>query len=339
MSGIVIAIGPDAFTTPGKIFNSISGTVTIGSGGRNGGNAVAVANNSNANTPLPAPLGELWIAFDIVTDALNPAGNETKFLSFNDGGSSQVEARFNSAGVVHFYRGASTLIATSSGFAVAPATHYHFEVHLKVHASAGLLDFWVNEIPVTLDNSTGLNTKATANSTVDNFGLLVSSTVSIKTNKFRDIIVRDDQQVGNKRVREDLPTGTGSIDDGVPGGSSTQADTRQSVDEADPNDGVDYAALQNVGDKFLLTYPAIPTDSLVIGVAMRVSAALSAAGSGKYKPAYKVGATNALGTEIAPSNGSYAYATDTFLMQSPDTAADWTPTEVNSSEFGAERTL
>jgi hypothetical protein len=338
---IILAIGPDVYTSPAqRLTVGVGGaTWTIGAGGRNGGNAV-IANggvSGIATAPLPAAFSEISYGFDFITNAFPTSGNFCSFAYINDGGVIQCQIRYNSVGGISILRG-STLIATASGFNIALNTHYQIEWKTKIHASTGTLNLWVNEDAITLDNSSGLNTQNTGNATVNSVSLANTGPSAIL--KWRDIIVSDGPQIGNKRVREDLPTGTGSQDDGVPGGSSPAADTRQSVDESgDPNDGVDYAALENVGDKFLLTYPAIPSDAIVVALGMMNYDQLSAAGTGKYKPAYKVGGNDYLGDEIAPSNGSWRYHPDTFLMQSPDTATDWDTAEVNASEFGAERTV
>jgi len=130
-------------------------------------------------------------------------------------------------------------------------------------------------------------------------------------------------------------TRAGNVDDGVPTGA---ADTRQAVDETPPDDDTTRSALQNVGDKVLLTYAPIPLSEQVLCVALVERAALSAPGTGKYKSLVKIGGTEYLGSvEKAPSAGSYAYLGE-VQMVSPATGVEYTASEVNGAQFGAEKT-
>lgn len=346
--GVQVAIGHDTTTTPAHIYNSalvdVGGvsSITIGAGGRNGTNALIVkcggsSDFARAAKTLPSPLSTIYYAFPFKTDRLPAPATSIICAELRDAGSAQVRVILSSDGTLGIQRGdGAALIAAVPDFSMSINTFYHFEIGLSIHGSTAFVKFWVNEAEKL--NLTNQNTQGVAGSTIITEIVAccanVQSQVSVTTFRFDDIIVRNDQHIGDCHYREILPTGTGSVDDGVPTGA---ASSREAVDDTAPDGDATKTALENVGDKFLLTYPPIPTDVEVVAVIPTIYAQKSDAGPGTFKVAFKIDGSDYLGAEQSPSAGSYAHFPDPQMV-SPDTGIAWTPAEVNALEMGAERT-
>ena len=346
MAGIVDAVGCDAYTTITKRFNSLIlgavGSGAIGAFGRNGTSGLRLAGSATgavgarAALTLGVNLATGYVAFAFKTNAFAvTATPNTRFLELRDNGAVQVYFEYLPSGVIRVYRGDGTVLGTTT-FAFALNIFYHFEVEAVIDNSAGEVNLRINGAPLT--GFTGLDTNQSGNAFFNEVVLCNvsggSGAGALIDLDFDDLIIRDDDFCGDCRVREDLPTGTGSIDDGVPTGA---ADSRQAVDDSSPDDDTTRAALEGVGDKILLTYATIPTTSEVVALLHAPYAAKSDAGTAAFKGLLRIGGVNYLGAEKFPSNGSYAYHPQ-VLMVSPATAAQFTAAEVNGLEMGVERT-
>src|SRR6185369_12192291 len=110
------------------------------------------------------------------------------------------------------------------------------------------------------------------------------------------------------------------------------ADTRQAVDDSNPDDDSTYTALENNGDKFLLTFANLPAGVEVLACGTLTYAKKSSSGTAKFKQLLKIGSTEYLSSvEVAPSNGSYDYFVD-LKQVSPDTSSAFTESEVNGMQ-------
>lgn len=353
MSGIQngCAMGFDISTTVLDYFTSTVGTggsAAIGSGGRNSTNCIAftVPNNSNSSSgniqafkTLPVALSHPRIAFPFTLNALPTSGQTFIILTLRDAGSAQCDLRLRPDGKFFVTR-AGTQIGNASTYVYSVNTFPHFEFDVLIDNS-GSFDLLVNGASAFGGSQTGLDTQNTANATVSEFGIGLAMTTSLVNQtsqtilKVDDLIVRDDALGGDCRVREQLPTGTGSTDDGVATGA---ADSRQAVDDTTPDGDSSYTALQNVGDKVLLTYPSIPAGETIVAVGGFANARKSGAGTATFKYEFKIGGSNYMpGSDQAPSAASYAYFPEIF-MQSPDTSSDWGNSEVNAMEMGVQKT-
>jgi hypothetical protein len=335
--------GFDCYTTPTFYFNSTSassGSISIGAYGRNSTSGLRLSGNNSGVVTLRArktigSIGTLYTAFSFKLGAIPITVSPVRFLELYDAGTLQLYFEILTNGTIRVYRGNGTVLGTTT-FSVIVNTIYHFEVKSIIDNSTGSVSIRINESALTA--FTGLDTQNTANATVDEVVLCNNSdgggfgvTVNLDFDDF--IPVRDDDWNGDCQVREDLPTGTGDVDDGVATGA---ADSRQATDEADPDDDTTYTALQNVNDKVLLTYPNIPTTSEVIALFPTMYAKKSAAGTASFKPLLKISSTEYLGTELFPSDGSYAYLSDVMTV-SPATSNPFTPSEINGMQYGLKR--
>lgn len=338
MAGVVWATSFDHYTTPTHRWNTVdTSTPTIGAFGRNSTNGLrwgSVGNNNVAlKATLPSALSTIFFAFAFRAAALPSVGGYSVFARIADAGGVLGELHLRSDGTIQVYRGNNTaLLGTLSDFSMLPDVYYHFEWKTVVSATVGVVQVWVNEV-----SHLSLTSQNTGTTSIGQIQLNAAAQVGFFTNgnfDFDDVVVRDDQQIGDVQVLALLPTGTGSTDQWTANGAAT---TRECVDEAAPNSNTDYASESTVSDLSLWTYPTIPTTSTIQAVVPIPFAEKTDAGTAKFKSVVRIGGVNYAGVEQAPSDSSYAYHPD-ILMNSPATAVAFTPTEWNSIEVGVQRT-
>lgn len=336
------AIGFRAYDSVTKRFTTVTvsgSTMTIGAygPGSSAGFRIAVASGGISNTSeirqTVAQSSTLAVEFGFRVNKL-PSSTAYTIAHIDDGSTIQCDLALLSTGQLRIRRGGSTTLATST-FVAAINTRYRIGWKTVINDATGQLTLKINgAADASINGLTGLDTKNSSNATANQVcfgGVLFRESQMLD---FDNIVIDDSTLHDEATVLEDLPTGTGSQDDGVPTGA---ADTRQAVDDSSPDDDATFSALQNVGDKFLLTYPNLPSGSVVLAAGSLTWAKKSAAGTALFKPDMKIGATEYLGTEFAPSDGSYAYFKQ-LLETSPATSSAWTESEINGMELGAERT-
>lgn len=346
--GLLFQTSFDHYTTVLQRFTSTvgdSGTpptnITITSGGRNATNRLRIARFSGGAQPsrvsrtLPSSIAEIFFAFALRVPSVSASGTTTTLAEITDTSTVQLALRLTAIGTLAIYRG-TTFLADVPDFIITANVWYHIEMRALIHPSAGEVEIRINEVDHPISGSGSLNTRSSANSSVNviSLTLVENGGVSLNTVSFDDVIVRDDDWSGDAEVLALLPTGTGTTDDWSPSGAAT---TREAVDEAAPNDDTDYAETSNVGDLSLHTYPDIPTTSTVQAVIALPYVEKTDAGTAKIKSTARSGGTNYDGDEKAPSDASYDYLPHIWETD-PDTAAAWTPAGVNAAEFGFKRT-
>jgi len=333
------------FTSTTITAGSPATTITIGAGGRNStqGLLVAIPNNKTAADggglaikTLPSSLSTIYQAFAFSTNVLPVSGQQFALLALRESGTTHVDLRLFADGTLRATR-AGTALGTGS-FTASVNVFYHVEMKAVIHNSTGTIDVLVNGASIlsltgqdTQNGGTGVVTEIAVGAQMQQ----VIAQTPATTVKFDDLVTSTNAFVGDCRVREDLPTGTGSTDDGVATGA---ADSQHATDEAPPDDDTTYAELANIGDKILLTYATIPTSEVIVAAGLMPYAKKSTAGTATFKTNIKIGATEYTpGSDQAPSAGSYAYFQD-LMMVSPDTATAFTATELNGAEIGIEKT-
>ncbi len=340
----------DDTSTVSHIFNSTSingsnSAVSIGATGRNGTNGLTVksdvnivaGNAASATKTLPSVVSTIYAAFSFRTDRLPNGGTFFTLFSVNDAGAVQCNVILMSDGTIRVRR-ATTTLGTVSGFSMLTGVFYHFEIKLVISSTVGVVQFWVNEVLGL--NLSSQNTQGAGTTNISEFSLVCAGSANqsaVTTFLFDDVVVRDDAQSGDVQVKALLPTGTvGGQDQWTANGAAT---TRECVDDSAPNDDTDYASTANVGDKSIWTYPNIPATSTIVAVNPKPRAKKTDAGTAKFKSLWYNGSAAFLGTEKAPSNGSYERHPDPWLTN-PDTAVAWTPTDWNTAGngVGIERT-
>lgn len=334
-------MGFETTTTILHLFNSntITGggaAATIGAFGRNSTNGVKITfpTGTGVSGAIRKTYGSgdttVWCGFGLYFGAIPPG--TLIFFAFVDAGSTQVYFKINSDGTITAFNGANVSLGTTSRSLIS-TVWYHFETKVKFDNSTGTVDIRINE--VSWLSLTGKDTQNTSNAYATQIGFEdISGNPSVASfYQIDDVVVNTNNWLGDVKVREDLPTGVGSHDDGViTGASSSYLATK----ETPPDSDTTYSSLQNIGDYFLLTYASIPTDSEVIALVPFPFASKSAAGSATFKADMLIGGTQYLGTEQSPSDGSYAYFPD-IITTSPATGITWTVTEINALELGVKK--
>lgn len=345
------AMGFEVDTTVLHYFTSTSitgtSTLTIGAGGRNStqGLLALLPNNTNSTSggakgvkTLPTAISNIVAHFAFKTNGLPVTSQAFILWEGRESGTSQIDVRLHPDGTLKVTR-AGTLLGSGVGFVASINVFYHVQIKAVIHNSTGTIDLVVNGASVL--SLTGQDTQNTATANVSEITLgatMITNAVNqtpATTVIFDDLVIDDTDFQGDCRVREDLPTGTGTTDDGVATGA---ADSRQATDEAPPDDDTSYSEISNIGDKILLTYATIPTTENVVACGLMPYIKKNAPGTATYKTNFRIGGVEYLpGSDKAPSAASYAYFQD-LQMVSPATSSPFTSTEVNAMEIGIERT-
>lgn len=130
------------------------------------------------------------------------------------------------------------------------------------------------------------------------------------------------------RVFTQFPDGNGNTSQWTP----TSGSNYQCVDENSPNDDTDYVSSNNSGDQDLYIYTDVNNGYSIKAVQSLLYARKDDAGTQQVNPVARVSGTNYTGS-AQTLNNTYNYYMKVY-DQNPNTSATWTPSEVNSSEFG-----
>ena len=350
---IVFQTSFDHYTTVAQRFTANANTgggLSITSGGRNSTNCLSTICSSNSGDGqgsyvrrlLGATYSTLYMAFAVnLTDRLpDTSSRPSEIASFMDTGNVQVSLGVHADGTLKVYKGVQrtgTLLGSSSGLVLITGNYYHIEWAATIHASAGTVDVWVNEVNVI--HLTGQDTKGYSGSALINeifIGQVLRADFNIngtRTYNFDDLVVRDDVRSGDVAVKAFLPTGVGSTNMWTPNtGTSATA-----TDESAPNSDTDYIASSNAGDETLLTFGTVAANAVIHAVIPIPFAEKTDAGTATFKNSVRIsGTTYTPGATISPSASSYAFLPD-ILYQSPATGVTWTATEFNAVEIGVRR--
>ena len=217
------------------------------------------------------------------------------------------------------------LIAASAVGLVTAASWNYVEVELTRDAAAGVMKVWFNGVLVI--NSTGVNTGA---SDIDNFAF----TGHPGNNFFYDdfYITNNATRLGERRVDYLPPTADTATEDWS---LSAGVNSYALLDEIPLNNDTDYVHSATVGNKDLFDMADLTTTPVAIdGVQTVLVARKDDAATREVRTNLKNGTTTTNGTTRTMS-ASYAISSDLYLLN-PDTAAAWTPAEINSTQLGIE---
>jgi hypothetical protein len=260
---------------------------------------------------------------------------------FGDSAGDQGWVRLNSGGTLSYYRGSSggtsntgtgTNLGTST-FTLASGVSYYIECKVKIHASAGTVDIWVNG--TNWLSLTGQNTKAQTNADITKLGI-GSCTLSSGTCSYDDfyaMLGSTSAPLGDVRVIPLDPTS----DDGTEADwlKSTGSDGYALIDEDQANTS-DYIYSSTASDYSLFGYSNLPfTPANIYAVAVDTFLAKSDAGTATGRNKMKSGSTTVDGATISPST-TYLNYTDVWMVD-PDTSAAWSVSGVNALQAGVER--
>lgn len=287
-----------------------------------------------AKFPLSDTGSTKYIELGVKVGTLPISGRRYRIAHFTNGGTIQATLEINSDGSLSVYRGDAAALLTTTVPVISAGIRYRIGWKLVVDNVAGSTDIQVNEVSKLGGGVGSLNTRGASSNSITEYALLGTQNASGHTMDFDNVVVSSDVFHGEAAVLEDLSTGTGDADNGVPTGDS---DSRHCVDDASPDDDSTFTALQNVSDKVLLTFPNLPSAVTVVAAGTLTWAKKSAAGTAKFKRDLKISTTEYLSSnEASPSEGTYAYFLD-LSDTSPATASAFTESEVNAMQVGVER--
>ena len=157
---------------------------------------------------------------------------------------------------------------------------------------------------------------------------------------FDDFYIADDQGSGvtdfqgDSRIEAIFPESDGSNLDWTPDSGTSHWDR---VEEVVPDEDDSYVATTAPGDKDSYNYQTVSGAGDIIAVQVNMFARKEASGTKKIKAIARSGGTDYQSTEEHAVSMEYKDYRAIFETN-PDTAAAWTPAEVNASEFGMEVT-
>ncbi len=264
------------------------------------------------------------------------------------GNGSQVGFRILSTGAIEAVTGFSaismtggTVIGTTTLPVIAPNSWNHFELKTTINATTGSFELRVNG--ATVLSLTGVNTKATANTTIAQCwwkGFRNNNAIGNTPSLFiKDFILWDttgsfnNNFMGTVQCIDTLTDGDSSLT-WTPNAGSTGFNILAHIP---PQDDTSYiAAATTLTSTFTLAN--LPSNvSSVRGNVLKTRVRKIDAGDGNIQVGLKSGASTALGANRAITT-AYTYWFDVNETD-PATGAAWTPVAFNSAIFQLARTV
>lgn len=270
----------------------------------------------------------------IVGFALNMGGapgSALNLVELREGASVHVGLQLNTDMSVSVLRGSTTLATSAAG--VITASGYCFvELKALINDSTGTYEVRVN----------GANVLSGSGADTRNSGTGVVSSVAIKfargSQVFDDLYICDgtgsvnNDFLGDVRVDAYFPNANGNSSQ-LTGSDGNSVDNYQLVDETTPNDDTDYVQSSTVNQKDTYGFQNMShTPATINGVQIVINSKKDDSGLRSICSVTRSGGADTDGATQALST-SYAYYMQ-ILEADPNTAAAWTPSGINSAEFG-----
>ncbi len=263
--------------------------------------------------------------------------NNTTFFDIRESTTPHLALGIDATGHLQVKLGASVL--GTSATALSLNSFYYIELKTVIHDSAGTYEVHVDGVQDAALTATGQDTRNGGTGTWDNFRFVNA----VNGQHLDDIYACDTSGsaprntfLGVVKVECLFPqtdaTAAGSNATLTP---STGTDHGALVDETSPNT-TDYNASANVGDKDTYNYPSMSLSGTVLGVQTNLYVVKTDAAARTVCAVVRSGGTDYDGANVSPQT-SYTYQSTVFA-QNPDTAADWTSSEVNALEAGMKVT-
>lgn len=284
-------------------------------------------------------LNNVWIiGFGLFVPANFTASTTGIYLEKS--ASEQCSLRFvNTAGTFNLsLTRAGTVIATTTANFAYNQWHY-FELKVTVRGSTnGVYELRQNEVNVL--SGSGVNLANAGSDGADIFALRCAANLSVR---WDDIYVCDDTGAlnnnfkGDSQIRGGLPNGAGDVQTWTPGTGSNHAALVDDSAIATPTDGTDVVFSDTNGNKDLFDFQDLTAvNGNIYGVMVHSQCAMNAAGSRTLKHVYRDLANVEFNpTSFVVNSTSYTEFQD-IMEQNPNSALDWTETDINNAQFGVE---
>lgn len=267
-------------------------------------------------------------------------GGNNDFFQIRDSGTIHLEFRNGDDRQLKVYRGdassGGTLLGDSGSKRLLDNVWYHFGIVYTINDTTGSVAVYVNDDPTPWINLTNVDTRNGANAYATNY-------LWYQPPGFQDGFQLDDivssegsTRVGDVRVSPFYPNGNGNYAQ-FTGSDGNSVDNYLMVDEnATPPgpDDTEYVEDNTAGNRDSYAFAnASPTPLSVAGICLWARAQKTDAGSRSMKLFTRVSAIDYDADEEFPSQGVW---TNFYYVwhQNPNTAAAWTPSDVDAFEGG-----
>jgi hypothetical protein len=312
------------------VANAVGSCVIDPTAGRRGGGAFTTTTGGRGN---PGKTLAASYATLVAGVALNLSGpiSGSGVLWFADAGTTQVVVIFNADGTFSVKRG-STVLATSS-VAIGYNAYNYIELKATIHPSAGAIELRLNGVAII--TASGINTRATANSSANGLYIGIDSNPGGSFNAtFDDLYLCDtsgstnNNFLGDCRIDTLFPNADGTYSGFTP---STGTAHWSTVDDAMPNI-TDYVSAGVASTKDSYGFTDLTSAASVFGVQVCNAALKDDAGARSVANLVRSGSTDAQGPTVALSTSQLIYTS--IHETDPATSAAWTQSGVNAAQFG-----
>lgn len=263
-----------------------------------------------------------------------PISNSKHLLQFADAANNDnLALQVNSTGTFDIVRG-STVIGSTTIPVITAHGWYHIEMKVLFNDTTGTAEVRVNEVPVIA--LTNVDTCNTTNIECSQIRLTNGSNTDLYV---KDLIIWDSNGTVNNDFMGDYQVVTlvPNADVSVPWAKSTGTDGYALLDETSPDDA-DYISADATPPALSeFSFTDLDPDVVLVAGLMTVTRALKTdSGTAKLQVGVKSNGDVDLGQDRAITT-SATYWTDVSEL-SPDTAAAYTPVEVNNITATVNRT-
>ena len=297
--------------------------------GRNGNGLRCTSNAHFASRTFDAQA--TWVVGFALRFSVMP-GSAIAVLSLMDTAVVHCGVAVQSDGTLSAWRGTTaTVLGAGSGAPLSANTWYYVEAKFTIHDTAGVAALRVNGASVL--SLTSQDTRNAGNSTANI--VRVGTTVSPSGNwDFDDVYILDgtgsvnNDFLGDCKVSLLLPNGAGATTAWTPSAGSNY----QAVDEAPPTGDTDYVSSATAGQTDTYAFGDLAVTGAVKAVQATAYCRKDDAGSRSLALVTRPGSTDRVGAtqSVLDSYSMLPQVWDT----NPDTAAPWSVSDVNASQFG-----
>jgi hypothetical protein len=255
-------------------------------------------------------------------------------LWFSDANTIQVILVINNDGTVSVRRtGDSGTVLGTSSVTISFGAYNYLEMKATIHPSAGTIDVHLNGVSII--TASGLNTRATANSTANGVFIGLSGNPgTLATLAWDDFYVcntsgsLNNDFLGDCRIDTLYPSSDGTYTGFSPSTGSAHWST---VDDATPNTS-DYVSAGVANTKDSYGFTDLTSTASVYGVQICNAALKDDVGARSVANLVRSGSTDAQSATMALTTSLIIYCS--IQETDPATSAAWTQAAVNAAQFG-----
>ena len=321
-----------------------SGLQTIGAGGRNGTQGLAIVGNTSGSSPyvfkgLPASFSTACIlgAGVYPQHAQPTAQGAFEIFAVYEGAIKHVALRLSATGALQVFHGdTTTQIGSDAPGFLSQLTYYYVEFKTVIHDTAGTAVVRVNGVEVL--NLSSRDTRNGGTGVWNGFrlgDLNCSGTGTRPFCTYDDLYCCDgggadnNDFIGPIRFKAALVDSAGTYAQFTP---STGANY-QNVDDALQNGDTDYNSTITVGQLDTYGLAALGLGGIVKAVQLNLIVRSNSGGGELIAPVVRIGGVDYIGASIAGMSTAYQDKVAIY-ERSPATSAPWTVSEIDGAEFG-----